>query len=51
MRTGAEQRGFGNHQNGNAPQRVNVRMAASKSPSPGIKPKKDVLGKSVVVVE
>ena len=34
-----------------APQRVNGRMAASKSPGLGIKPKLDVLGKRVVVVE
>ncbi len=34
-----------------APQRVNGRMAASKSPGLGIKPKLDVLGKRVVVIE
>ena len=34
-----------------APQRVNGRMAASKSPGLGIKPKMDVLGKRVVLVE
>ena len=34
-----------------APQRVNGRMAASKSPGLGIQPKMDVLGKRVVVVE
>ena len=34
-----------------APQRVNGRMAASKSPGLGITPKPDVLGKRVVVVE
>jgi hypothetical protein len=34
-----------------APQRVNGRMAASKSLGLGIKPKMDVLGKRVVVVE
>ena len=34
-----------------APQRVNGRMAASKSPGLGIQPKLDVLGKRVVVVE
>ena len=34
-----------------APQRVNGRMAASKSPGLGIRPKLDVLGKRVVVVE
>ena len=33
-----------------APQRVNGRMAASKSPGLGITPKMDVLGKAVVVV-
>jgi L-alanine-DL-glutamate epimerase-like enolase superfamily enzyme len=34
-----------------APQRVKGRMAASKSPGLGIKPRSDVLGKRVVVVE
>ena len=34
-----------------APQRVNGRMAASKSPGLGITPKMNVLGKRVVVVE
>src|SRR5207249_5087651 len=34
-----------------APRRVNGRMAASKSPGLGVKPKLDVLGKRVVVVE
>ena len=33
-----------------APQRVNGRMAASKSPGLGIKPKMDVLGKLVVEI-
>jgi L-alanine-DL-glutamate epimerase-like enolase superfamily enzyme len=33
-----------------APQRVNGRMAASKSPGLGVTPKMDVLGKAVVVV-
>jgi len=33
-----------------APQRVNGRMAASKSPGLGIRPKLDVLGKPVVVI-
>src|SRR4029079_18500448 len=33
-----------------APRRVNGRMAASKSPGLGIRPKMDVLGKAVVVV-
>ena len=34
-----------------APQRVNGRMAASKEPGLGIRPKLDVMGKRVVVVE
>ena len=34
-----------------APQRVNGQMAASESPGLGIKPRMDVLGKPVVVVE
>jgi L-alanine-DL-glutamate epimerase-like enolase superfamily enzyme len=34
-----------------APQRVNGRMAASRSPGLGIQPKMEVLGKRVVVVE
>ena len=34
-----------------APQRVNGRMAASKAPGLGIRPKLDVMGKRVVVVE
>jgi L-alanine-DL-glutamate epimerase-like enolase superfamily enzyme len=34
-----------------APQRVNGRMAASKAPGLGIRPKLDVIGKRVVVVE
>ena len=34
-----------------APQRVNGRMAASKAPGLGIKPKLEVLGPRVVVVE
>ena len=33
-----------------APQRVNGRMAASKSPGLGIQPKRDVLGKRVVEI-
>ncbi len=33
-----------------APQRVNGRMAASKSPGLGIQPKMDVLGKRVVEI-
>ncbi len=33
-----------------APQRVNGRMAASKSPGLGIQPKSDVLGKPVLEV-
>jgi L-alanine-DL-glutamate epimerase-like enolase superfamily enzyme len=34
-----------------APKRVNGRMAASKAPGLGIRPKMDVLGERVVVVE
>jgi cis-L-3-hydroxyproline dehydratase len=34
-----------------APQRINGRMAASKSPGLGIQPKMEVLGKPVVIVE
>ncbi|HKQ40728.1 MAG TPA: cis-3-hydroxy-L-proline dehydratase, partial [Verrucomicrobiae bacterium] len=34
-----------------APQRVNGRMAASKSPGLGITPRMDVLGKRVIVIE
>lgn len=34
-----------------APQRINGRMAASKQPGLGIKPRMDVLGKPVVVIE
>src|SRR5881397_2338760 len=34
-----------------APQRVNGRMAASKTPGLGTRPRADVLGKRVVVVE